>query len=263
MSFKADVAIVTGAASGMGGIYARKLLEGGAKLGAFDMGEEGLNKLQSEFPDQVLPVLVDISDADAVTAAVAQVREKWGFIDFVVNAAGIMPTAEITSDEPARMRKIMRVNVEGTMNMVMETVPHMEKENRGTFIGFGSMAGYAPTPHFGAYCASKAAVNSFLEILDKELRHTNVGIHLVCPPMVNTPLVNQAMETSSPKSLQEALDRKMLADPNDIVRTIDKGVTKGTFQIMPGLAKGLYYLRRFTPSFLWWLILKSEYGGEA
>ena len=263
MSFKADVAIVSGAASGMGGIYARKLLEAGAKVGALDMGEEGLKKLQAEFPEKVLPVVVDISDGDAVTAAVAQVREKWGFIDFVVHAAGIMPTAEIISDDPKRMRKIMRVNYEGTINVVMETVPQMAKENRGTFIGFGSMAGYAPTPHFGAYCASKAAVNSFLEILDKEMRHTNVNIHLVCPPMVNTPLVNQAVETSNPKSIQEALDRKMLADPEDIVQSIDKGVTKGTFQIMPGLAKALYYLRRFTPGLLWKLILKSEYGAEA
>jgi len=81
--------------------------------------------------------------------------------------------------------------------------------------------------------------------------------------MVNTPLVNQAVETSNPKSIQEAVDRKMLADPEDIVQSIDKGVTKGTFQIMPGLAKALYYLRRFTPGLLWKLILKSEYGAKA
>lgn len=263
MSFQADVAIVTGAASGMGGIYARRLLKNGAKIGAFDMNEQGLNELATQYPNQVLPVVVDMSDAASVTGAVEQVREKWSFVDLVVHAAGIMPTSEVITDSPERMRKIMRVNYEGTINVVMETVPQMVKANRGTFIGFGSMAGYAPTPHFGAYCASKAAVNSFLEILHMETRDTNVNIHLVCPPTVNTPLLQQAQNSSNPKSLQQALDNKMLEDPEKIVSYIDKAVAKGTFQIMPGLARALYYLRRFTPGLLWKLILKSEYGGAA
>src|SRR5690606_37858814 len=104
-------------------------------------------------------------------------------------------------------------------------VRRMRARRRGVAVFYGSIAGIVPTPHLGAYGASKAAVNTFVEILLEECRGSGVNIHLVCPPMVATPLIEQA--TSNPKSFAQATEQNLFADPEDIVRRVEAGVGKG------------------------------------
>ena len=131
----------------------------------------------------------------------------------------------------------------------------------GDFIVFGSVAAYALTPHLGAYCASKAAVNSLMEILIMENLDSGVRIHLTNPPMTNTPLIQQAVETSNPRSIQQGIERNMAADPNKIVDAIEKSLEKNQAISYPGaMAKGLYGMRRAAPGLLWKVIMKSEYA---
>jgi short-subunit dehydrogenase len=103
----------------------------------------------------------------------------------------------------------------------------------------------------GGYCATKAAVNAYIEVLQNELRRSGVRAHLVCPPAVNTPLVDQTIATDSPGSIIEARKNGRLADPEKIVDAIEKGVAKDRDIIYPGEAKLLYLWRALLPR-LWW-----------
>ena len=103
----------------------------------------------------------------------------------------------------------------------------------------------------GAYCATKAAVNAYIEVLQNEIRKTGVRAHLVCPPAVNTPLVDQTINTDAPGSITESKEKGRLADPEKIIDAIEKGVAKDKDIIYPSEAKLLYLWRALAPK-LWW-----------
>jgi short-subunit dehydrogenase len=135
----------------------------------------------------------------------------------------------------------------------------MVSRGRGELVCFGSVAGEALTPRLGAYCASKAAVNAYVEILAKETEGTGVRVHLTCPPMVDTPLLNQSLDSSGPKSLTQAIERKMLAKPDDVLDAIEKALARGDAVSHPlATSKALHTMRRLAPGLLWKVIQKAE-----
>ena len=100
---------------------------------------------------------------------------------------------------------------------------------------------------------------SLIEVMIMENQNSGVRFHLTCPPMVNTPLIKQAQETSNPRSVQQGFDRNIVADPNKIVDLIEKALEKGVaFGYPSPMAKGLYGMRRLAPKLLWKVILRSE-----
>jgi short-subunit dehydrogenase len=153
----------------------------------------------------------------------------------------------------------MRINYEGTVNLVTATLPGLLERKQGELVCFGSVAGQALTPRLGAYCASKAAVNAYMEILAHELAGSGVTIHCICPPMVDTPLIQQSMTTDGPKSLQQAIDEKMLAKPDDIIDAVEKALAKKASVSYPLVtAKILSLFRRVAPGLLWTVIERAE-----
>ena len=126
----------------------------------------------------------------------------------------------------------------------------------GTMVLFGSIAGVAHVPKMGAYCASKSAVNAYVECLQNEIRGRGVDVHLVCPPAVNTPLIQQSIETDAPGSIKQAQQRGRLADPEKIIDAIDKGVARGKDVIYPGEARFLQLWKTLFPR-LWWKTVMS------
>jgi short-subunit dehydrogenase len=176
-----------------------------------------------------------------------------------VHAAGIMPASKVLDDDPVRVKRLMAVNYEGTVNMVFATLKKMVERGHGDFIVFSSVAAQALAPNLGAYCATKAAVSALMEVLIRENDGSGVRIHLTCPPMVKTPLLQQAFDTGPPKSLQKGLDRNLVADPADIVELIERELERGAAISYPtAMAKGLYNMRRLAPNLLWKIILREE-----
>src|SRR5690606_14343109 len=135
---------------------------------------------------------------------VAQVQETLGPIDLLVHAAALMPSHKLADHTHAGMERLFRINYFGNAYMVQAVLPEMLKRRSGRVIAFGSIAGHALVPHMGGYCATKSAVNTYMEVLQNELRNSGVRVHLVCPPAVNTPLIDQTLATDSPGSLIEA-----------------------------------------------------------
>ncbi|MGB1139516.1 MAG: SDR family NAD(P)-dependent oxidoreductase [Halioglobus sp.] len=249
------VAIVTGGASGMGQIAARRLAKQGAKVAIFDVNEQGLADTAAE-ADNITAFRCDTSSRDDVEAKVAEVEAALGPVELLMHAAALMPSHQLSEHTHEDMERLFRINYFGTTYMVRAVLPGMTARGHGRIVAFGSIAGVALVPKMGAYCATKAAVNAYMEVLQNEIRSTGVRAHLVCPPAVNTPLVDQTVATDTPGSITEAKKAGRLADPEKMIDAIEKGVRKDKDIIYPGEARLLYLWRALAPR-LWWKTVMS------
>ena len=245
-----EVAVVTGGASGMGQLFARRLAAAGAKVAIFDVNEAGLEATAAESAN-ITAFTCDIANLEDVENRVAEVAGQMGPVELLVHAAALMPAHALAEHTHEGMEQLFRINYFGTTYMTRAVLPGMQSRGRGRIIIFGSIAGVALVPKMGAYCATKAAVNAYTEVLQNEIRKSGVRVHLVCPPAVNTPLVDQTLNTDTPGSMKEAKEKGRLADTGKIIDAIEKGVQKDRDIIYPGEAKLLYYWRMLAPR-LWW-----------
>ena len=252
------IALVTGAASGMGRISAKRLAVDGAHVAAVDVNEGALNDLKQESNNiSIFPC--DLSDTSAVKAMVQQVQSELGPIDRVTNAGAIMPMGKVSDLSAHSINMLMRINYEGTVNIVTSVLPEMIERNEGQIILFGSIAGTCPVENMAAYSASKAAVNMFGEILAKELEDTAIRVLLVCPAMTDTPLMRFVDETDAPSSISKARKKGALNDPEEVVTAIERDLLTDKVICFP-TSDALYAtrIRRFFPNYWWKLLSKNS-----
>jgi NAD(P)-dependent dehydrogenase (short-subunit alcohol dehydrogenase family) len=245
------VVLVTGGASGMGQIFALRMAERGSKVAVLDRNLEGLEDTARR-SEQILALPCDVTDLNEVRTIVEHVTQDLGAIDRVVHCAAIMPTAPLVEQEADEIRQLMAVNYGGTVNVTKAVLPAMLERGAGELVIFGSTRGSVLVPECGAYCASKAATNAFAEVLIEETRGSGVHIMLVCPPLVDTPLLLQAAQTSDPKMIRDSVAKKRLADPDSIIDEGERGLTRGSEILLPGAeAKLVMLARRIAPRLLW------------
>ncbi|KAA1190598.1 SDR family oxidoreductase [Pseudohalioglobus sediminis] len=129
------VALVTGGASGMGQIFARRLAASGAKVAIFDVNEAGLR--QTADADNITAFHCDIADQEAVTARVAEVEADLGPVELLVHAAALMPAYALADHSHENMEKLFRVNFFGTTYLCRAVLPGMQARGHGRIIVFG------------------------------------------------------------------------------------------------------------------------------
>jgi short-subunit dehydrogenase len=252
------VAMVTGGASGMGRIMALRMARRGTRVAILDRHAENLENTAGE-SDHLTAHLCDVSDSRQVEEVIAWVRRELGPIDRAVHCAAVMPTARLVDQDREEILRLMTVNYGGTVNVSKAVLPAMVERGAGELVLFGSIGGSVPVPECGAYCASKAAINTFAEMLIEETRGSGVHVMLVCPSLVNTPLLEQATATSNPKSIRDSIANKRFADPELIVDEVEKGLTRRKEILLPGTeAKVLMWVRRLAPRLLWKVIHLSS-----
>ena len=234
----------------MGRIMALRLAQQGARVAIFDVNTQGLQNTAAE-AENISPFRCDISSLEDVETQVAAVAASLGPVELLVHAAALMPSHQLIDHTHENMEKLFRINYFGTTYMVRAVLPAMLERGSGRIVVFGSIAGIALVPKMGAYCATKAAVNAYMEVLQNEIRNSGVRAHLVCPPAVNTPLMEQTIATDAPGSIVEARKNGRLADPEKIIDAIEKGVDRDRDIIYPGEARLLYLWRALLP-WLWW-----------
>jgi NAD(P)-dependent dehydrogenase (short-subunit alcohol dehydrogenase family) len=254
-SMNGKIALVTGGASGMGRITALRLAQRGAIVAIFDLNEEGLQATAAAH-ENIRPFRCDISRRNNVESSIAQLQDSLGPVDHLVHAAALMPAHALADHSIEKLEHLFQVNFFGTVYVIKSLLPSMQARKTGTMVLFGSIAGFAFVPKMGAYCATKAAVNTYVECLQNETRGSGVNIHLVCPPAVNTPLMEQAIATDTPGSIVQARKSGRLADPEKMIDAIDKGVAKGKDIIYPGEAWFLMIWKTLLPK-LWWKVVLS------
>lgn len=254
MDFVGKTILVTGAGSGMGRLATRNLAGAGAKVAALDVNEAGLAETAAGL-DSIRSFVVDVTDAAHTAAVVRETEAEMGPIARVYNAAAIMPLGKLLDQETELIHKIMTINYGGVVNIAKATLPAMLARGSGDMIIFASMAGWLPTIYMGAYNASKFAVVGFSEVLYHENRNRGVRFACVCPPPVNTPLLDQGKETVWPK----LLDESPAIEPQEVLDAIERTLDDGSFWVFPGKGTKLgWRLRRLMPNVLWKRIHQLE-----
>ncbi len=247
MAFHGRVALVTGAASGMGRLSAERLAREGAEVAAVNRNEPGLRHLAAAAGAGVRAFPCDVSDAAAVAGLMREVESTLGPIDRVTHAAAIAPSGLLAEQDAADVVRLMRINYGGTVNVMHAALPGMLARGRGDVILFGSLAGWLPSPWLGAYSATKFAVNVYAEVLHHENRGRGVRFACVCPPVVDTPMLDQMKDGA-----REMIAATPPIRPDEVLDAIEDALERGRFWVFPGRGTSVAWrLRRFLPGLLW------------
>jgi NAD(P)-dependent dehydrogenase (short-subunit alcohol dehydrogenase family) len=190
-----QVAVVTGAAQGLGHALAAGLIDRGVSVVLADIATERLHATAEAFTARgarVLPVIADVSDAAAVDALATHTLEHFGRLDVVVNNAGIAigEGQPLWRTDPQDWQRVLAVNLLGVVHGIRAFVPYLVTAGAGHVVNIASLAGLTTAPFGGAYCASKHAVVAISETLRAELQAMGlpIGVTVACPGFVRTPL---------------------------------------------------------------------------
>ncbi len=247
------VLFITGAGSGLGQLSARRALEDGWAVAAMDVNAAGLDQLGDS--PLLLKLVVDITDPTAVEAAVERCETEIGPITRLTNAAAIMPLGLLMDQPRDIIHKIMAINFGGMVNLSKAALPRMIARGHGEFVSYASMAGHWPILYMGAYNAAKHAVTAYTEVLYHETRGSGVRIVCVCPPIVATPLLDQAKSTVWPK----IFDIFPPITPECVLDKIEHALKGKKLWVFPGPMTAMSWrLRRWMPNTLWWTVHQVE-----
>lgn len=191
------VALITGAASGLGAESARRLAREGASLILTDVAAEAGAALAAEIGSQALFIAHDVTDEAGWAQVVQTARARFGRIDVLVNSAGVAseggPLLEITFDS---WRRILSINLDGAFLGMRAVAPSMVETGGGSIINLSSILGKVGLPGAPAYCASKGGVLMLTKATALELAPLGVRVNSVHPGFIETPMVANALRAS-------------------------------------------------------------------
>jgi len=196
--YRGQVAVVTGAGSGIGRATARRLAAEGAAVACLDVADEAIATVASEINQEsaeaggrAIALRCDVTDEDAVAATVSQAREELGHITNLCNIAGIGGFAHTPEQSLSGWDKIIAVNLTGTFLMCRAVLPGMlELEHGGAIVNTISTAGMKGQPYSAAYCASKGGARLLTMALAVEYMARGVRVNGVAPGGVDTPIIH-------------------------------------------------------------------------
>jgi 3-oxoacyl-[acyl-carrier protein] reductase len=202
--FSGRVALVTGAASGIGAAVARRLSSSGAQVAVLDL----------QPVDGYFSVQADISRSSDVNAAVARVEQELGRLDVLVNSAGIpgrsLRTVDVDDDE---WQRVLGINASGSFYLSRAVLPGMVERGYGRIVLLSSIAGKEGNPMAAAYSASKAAVIALAKAIGKDVAGTGVLVNAIAPAVIQTPILEGISEEHVEYMLQRVpLGRMGTAD---------------------------------------------------
>ncbi|HEX6201669.1 MAG TPA: SDR family oxidoreductase [Thermoanaerobaculia bacterium] len=208
------VAVVTGAASGIGLATARMLAGGGAAVVVVDLRREALERAAAEIAAAVpgadlLPLAVDVRRPDEVEEMRRRTVERWGRLDVLVASAGVLRGVSgrpqtVLETTPEDWDRVVDTNLTGVFLTNRAVLSVMMEQGSGDIVNLSSTSGRRGLAYDGAYCASKFGVIGFSESLADEVRSYGIRVQVVLPEMVDTPLLAQNGPLPRPPDLLRA-----------------------------------------------------------
>jgi short-subunit dehydrogenase len=191
MTFANQVAVVTGASSGIGRALAKRLAAAGCKVGLVARRREQLEALAEEIKQSggtASFAPADVGDRGPTLAAIHDLAARLGPVDLLVANAGVGAPTLLDPINIGDIEKMIRVNLLGVVYAIEAVLPDMLRRRSGRLAAVSSLGAYKGMPGESAYCASKAAVNTYLEGLRIQLWSHGVRVTTICPGFVDTPM---------------------------------------------------------------------------
>jgi short-subunit dehydrogenase len=191
MSFANQTAAVTGASSGIGRAVAKRLAEQGCRVGLISRKKDKLDAVAKEIKEAggtAVAAVADVGDRRQAGTAFAAIRDDLGPIDLLVHGAGVGKPTKIDPLNVADTERMFRVNLLGMVYAIEAVLPDMLRRRSGHLSAISSLSAYKGLPGESGYCASKAAVNVYLEGLRIQLRNRGIRVTSLCPGFVLTPM---------------------------------------------------------------------------
>ncbi len=218
------VAIITGAAGGIGKALCKRFLEEGVQVIATDVNKEGLDQLAEDLTPvggKLETQVLDITDLDAVTKCVEHAVKMFGSLDILINNAGWDVAMPFVDTEPELWNQIVNINLMGPLNMHKAVLPVMMKQGQGKIVNIASDAARVGSSGESVYAACKGGIVSFSKTLAREQARSGVLINVVCPGPTDTPLLQSFVGEGEfgqkiYDGLKRAIPLKRLGEPDDI-----------------------------------------------
>lgn len=207
-SLQGKVAIITGAARGIGKAAAVALAKEGVHIGLLARTEETLKEVAAELQDlgvQAAYAVVDVSSQEQVEAGIAAITKELGTADILINNAGVATFGTIMEMDPEEWKRMIDINLLGTYYVTRAVLPQLIEKNGGDIINISSTNGLNGAATASAYSASKFAVIGFTESLAQEVRRNNIRVSALTPSTVATDLaldLNLIKENNDSKFIQ-------------------------------------------------------------
>lgn len=223
MNFKGKVALVTGAASGIGRACALELARGGASVSAVDIaGDAALNeaaRVLRETGERVMMFHADVSDYGKASRIVSETRIRLGGLDILVCAAGVADDALLWEMKESQWERVMSVNLKGTFNYMQACARVFREQGAGKIVTIASIEALRGRFGIGNYAASKAGVVSLTKSAAAELGRAHVNVNCVAPGFIRTPLTERLPDDVKMAATQgAALGR--LGEPEDVAQAV-------------------------------------------
>jgi len=194
MNWKDKRIFLTGASSGIGEGLAVALAKKGAVLGLVARRGELLDEIMAQcegIGGKALALPCDVTDPLAVQAAADAFLNEFGRIDIAIANAGIGGNnAETRNFEPAAVKKVIDINLLGSVNMIHAVLPAMKEQGSGQLVAISSLAGFRGLPKSAAYCASKAGMTAFFESVRLDVAQYGIDVTIIQPGFIKTPLTD-------------------------------------------------------------------------
>jgi NAD(P)-dependent dehydrogenase (short-subunit alcohol dehydrogenase family) len=238
------VALVTGAAQGIGEATARELSSRGYVVAVTDIDLESATGTASLL-DDALAVEMDVTDHRSVEEGVRRVLDWRGTVDLLVNNAGLIPGGTLAETPPEVWERAFAVNVRGVYNCCHVLLPHMLERQSGVIVSVASAAGLVGIPNRAAYCATKGAIVTLTKALAIDHVRDGIRVNCVCPGTADTPHVQAVIARSEDPERTRAnlIERQpigRLAEPAEIAKAIaylasdDAAYITGTALVIDG-----------------------------
>ena len=235
------VAVVTGAASGIGKQIALTLSAAGAAIAIADLNQDGANAVAEEIKQaggKAIGIAMDVTNEEAVNQGIDKVAAEFGSIDILISNAGIQIVNPIENYAFSDWKKMQAIHVDGAFLTTKAALKHMYKDDRGgVVIYMGSVHSHEASPLKSAYVAAKHALLGLARVLAKEGAKHNVRSHVVCPGFVRTPLVDKQIPEQA---------KELGISEEDVIRNVMLGGTvDGIFTTVEDVAQTVLFLSTF------------------
>ncbi|MER6464404.1 SDR family oxidoreductase [Streptomyces sp. NPDC048409] len=204
VGLEGQVAVVTGAARGVGELLARKLSARGAKVALVGLEEEALKEVSGRLHTDSAYWYADVTDHEAMSRVAREVKERFGKADIVVANAGVANGGPFAESDPEAWRRVIEVNLIGSAVTARAFLPVLT-ESRGYLLQVASLAAITPAPMMTAYCASKSGVEAYAHCLRAEVGHQGVRVGVAYLSWTDTDMVRGADQDAVMRELRQRL----------------------------------------------------------